>query len=56
VLTDIDGQTRTTPLDVGSDQFSTEPVTSRPLHAADVGPAWMNRSGAGPTDDRPGAR
>lgn len=52
VLTDIDGQTRTAPFDVGSDQASTEPVTSRPLRAADVGPAWMNRTDAGLAEDR----
>jgi hypothetical protein len=34
---DVDGQARGTP-DVGADQFSSAPVTRRPLTPADVGP------------------
>ncbi len=41
VKIDIDGQPRTAPFDAGCDQFSDAPITSRPLTAADVGPAWM---------------
>jgi poly(beta-D-mannuronate) lyase len=41
VTTDIDGQPRTTPLDVGADQLSTAPVRGRPLRAMDVGPSWI---------------
>ncbi len=43
VQTDIDGQPRTTPGDVGSDQLSSAPTTRRPLTARDVGPAWFKR-------------
>jgi len=41
VTTDIDGQRRTGRCDVGCDQASEEPVSNRPLTAADVGPSWM---------------
>jgi len=43
VTTDIDGQPRPGRRDVGCDQASTEPVTRRPVTAADVGPAWLKR-------------
>lgn len=41
IKTDLDGQPRTNPLDVGADQLSTAPAKSRPLTAADVGPEWF---------------
>lgn len=37
VVTDMDGQKRTTPFDVGADEFSKEPVKARVLNPADVG-------------------
>ena len=40
VVTDMDGQKRTAPLDVGSDQLSEETVSSRPMRPGDVGPRW----------------
>ena len=40
--TDMDGQARKTPTDIGSDQVSSEGVVRRPLSAADVGPKWMD--------------
>jgi poly(beta-D-mannuronate) lyase len=43
VTTDIDGQPRPARCDVGCDQSSSEPVTRRPLTAADVGPVWLKR-------------
>jgi poly(beta-D-mannuronate) lyase len=46
VKTDMDGQPREGPIDIGSDQVSNAPVTRRPLTAADVGPAW-NRTERG---------
>ena len=42
--TDIDGQPRPSPSDVGCDQFSSAPATNRPLTARDVGPAWLART------------
>jgi len=42
VTQDIDGQPRSGTLDAGCDQVSQAPATSRPLQAADVGPAWMH--------------
>jgi poly(beta-D-mannuronate) lyase len=45
VTTDIDGQPRATPLDIGCDQLSSAPVLSHPLSAAEVGPAWRNPAG-----------
>jgi len=44
IKTDMDGQPRATRQDVGADQLSEAPVTSRPLNAADVGPSWRNRT------------
>jgi hypothetical protein len=41
VKSDIDGQSRAAPADVGCDQISTAPVTNRPLKAEDVGPSWL---------------
>src|ERR1044071_3692177 len=41
VTTDVDGQDRSGPKDVGCDQASDGPRTQRPLTIADVGPAWM---------------
>ena len=40
VTTDMDGQVRTDPKDVGADQISTDSVTVYPLKAGDVGPSW----------------
>lgn len=37
---DMDGQLRSGAVDVGCDQTSAEPVTSKPLTPRDVGPAW----------------
>jgi poly(beta-D-mannuronate) lyase len=44
ITTDMDGQSRETSSDVGSDQASTAPVVRRPLVAADVGPSWLSRT------------
>jgi poly(beta-D-mannuronate) lyase len=41
VKIDIDGQSRKGRFDAGCDQQSNDPVTSRPLTTADVGPEWM---------------
>ena len=38
VVNDMDGQARTGARDVGADEYSTAPVTVRPLTSADVGP------------------
>ncbi len=38
VLVDIDGQARSGQWDIGADEFSDAPKTSRPLTSADVGP------------------
>ena len=38
VTDDLDGQPRTTPYDVGADEFSTQTPVRRPLNPADVGP------------------
>jgi len=43
VKTDIDGQPRSGKFDAGCDQRSAAPIASRPLTAADVGPAWLQR-------------
>jgi poly(beta-D-mannuronate) lyase len=40
VKTDIDGQDRVNPRDVGCDQISDAATTSQPLTPNDVGPAW----------------
>lgn len=37
---DIDAQPRGATKDVGADQLSDEPVKSKPLTPADVGPWW----------------
>jgi hypothetical protein len=42
-LEDIDGQPRPPIKDIGCDQSSAAPITSRPLSANDVGPAWMRK-------------
>ena len=39
VATDLDGQPRQEPRDIGADEFSSAPVVRRPLTPADVGPA-----------------
>jgi poly(beta-D-mannuronate) lyase len=44
IRNDIDGQPRTGRVDAGCDQMSDGPITNRPLKAADVGPAWLERS------------
>jgi len=41
VIDDMDGQARTDPKDIGADQYSTAPITRRPLTRNDVGPLWM---------------
>jgi Chondroitinase B len=38
VTIDLDGQSRSTTKDVGADEFSTAPITRRPLTTANVGP------------------
>ena len=43
LATDLDGQPRKAPADVGADQRSEAPVTRRPLTAMDVGPHWLRR-------------
>lgn len=40
VTSDIDGQPRAAPSDVGCDQQSSAPILHHPLTAADVGPIW----------------
>jgi len=40
ITTDMDGQERTTPFDIGADQKSDEQVIIKPLTAEDVGPSW----------------
>jgi poly(beta-D-mannuronate) lyase len=45
IRSDIDGQEREARWDVGCDQASKARITNRPLTAADVGPAWLDRSG-----------
>lgn len=42
VIDDMDGQSRGENKDVGADQASVEPMTRRPLTAADVGPGWLD--------------
>jgi poly(beta-D-mannuronate) lyase len=44
VTTDIDGQPRGDKPDVGCDQFSDAAIDNPPLTAADVGPAWLDRT------------
>ncbi|MFD0894857.1 polysaccharide lyase 6 family protein [Luteolibacter ambystomatis] len=46
ITTDIDGQPRPERCDVGCDQASAAKTIHRPLSAADVGPAWMDRGAA----------
>ena len=45
VVDDMDGQPRSAPKDVGSDQVSAQPITRRPLGPTDVGPLWMRSVG-----------
>lgn len=45
VTHDIDGQARVGAKDAGCDQLSAEPVSRRPLTAADTGPEWMRSAG-----------
>jgi poly(beta-D-mannuronate) lyase len=40
IKNDMDGQLTPGKFDVGSDQIADAPITSRPLTAAEVGPAW----------------
>lgn len=37
IITDMDGQPRTSPLDIGADEFSNAPVNARVLNPSDVG-------------------
>jgi poly(beta-D-mannuronate) lyase len=53
VPTDIDGQPRVAPYDVGCDQISDAPIENRPLTAGDVGPAWRQTNTASRPGDRP---
>jgi poly(beta-D-mannuronate) lyase len=46
IKSDIDGQPRPDRIDVGCDQMLDAPIKNRPLKAADVGPAWLERSSA----------
>lgn len=41
ITSDMDGQTRMAPLDVGCDELSSEPVVIRPLSSEDVGVNWF---------------
>ena len=50
VTTDMDGQPRINPFDIGADEFSTAQIARKPLEAADVGPAWLG----GPGGEGPG--
>jgi poly(beta-D-mannuronate) lyase len=52
VPTDIDGQPREAPYDVGCDQISDAPVENRPLTADDVGPSWRATNTASRPADR----
>lgn len=38
VTVDMDGQTRSAPFDIGADEYSTDPVLSRPIRRSEVGP------------------
>lgn len=40
ITEDMDGQTRTT-IDIGADEYSTNPVLRTPVFAEDVGPKWF---------------
>lgn len=42
---DMDGQTRTTPADIGADELGYTQIAAGPLWAADVGPSWLKRRG-----------
>lgn len=42
IVTDIDGQSRTSQWDVGCDERSDAPIVIRPLVKQDVGPGWKN--------------
>ena len=44
IKTDIDGQIRKPPYDVGCDQNVDSPVINSPLTTAEVGPVWRNQS------------
>ena len=44
VKTDMDGQSRKSPIDVGSDQVATTPVMQHLLRPSDVGPSWMSEA------------
>lgn len=41
--TDIDGQTRTNPYDIGADEVAGAGPAGGPLSASDVGPGWLQR-------------
>lgn len=41
VNTDIDGQIRNDPKDIGCDEVLSTEIIKRPLNAADVGPSWL---------------
>jgi Chondroitinase B len=48
--TDMDGQTRTPPTDIGADETDgSGAITGRPLYGGDVGPAWLTRRTLDPT-------
>jgi len=40
ITTDMDGQSRGVMKDIGADEYSDDPITSRPLKPDDVGPDW----------------
>ena len=40
---DMDGQPRTSPLDIGADENSNATKTNGPLSGSDVGPSWLKR-------------
>jgi poly(beta-D-mannuronate) lyase len=44
VTTDIDGEPRGDKPDIGCDQYSDAAIDNPPLTAADVGPAWLDRT------------
>jgi len=43
VQTDIDGQNRINPKDVGCDQISDQPIKYKPINKNDVGPNWIRK-------------
>ena len=53
VTIDMDGQARASTTDIGADQSSIAPVTSRPLTTEDAGPGWMHQTTKVVSHERP---